>query len=274
MSKKQVLTVTVSEKYRIPLKPERASGLWVDRIGAGVDFKSTSKGLRILGLFAVVGITEGEGKFYSPETGEIKVEENDVMLLFPETEHFYHPDYSWDTRWVVWNGPEAEKLIAMGYFSPKHPIIKNAYSTINDAHSRLTGLMDKETSGAVLERKVVLYDMLLELHKHSEITTSRNANTVKKAIDYIDANIAKDLSLEEVSSHCGFSVPHFRRIFNSETGVSPKEFIISRKISKAKEYLFARIPIKEAAGMLGFRDESYFRKVFKKVTGITPGKFI
>jgi len=57
-------------------------------------------------------------------------------------------------------------------------------------------------------------------------------------------------------------------------GNTPKEFIISRKISKAKEFLFARIPIKEAADMLGFRDESYFRKVFKKVTGITPGQFV
>ena len=274
MSKKQNLTVTVSEKYRIPLKPERESGLWVDRIGSGVNFKNTSPGLRILGLYAAVGITEGEGKLYTPETGEIGVEENDVMLIFPESKHYYFPDYSWDSRWVVWYGREADRLIDMGYFSPKKPIIKNGFSIINDAHNRLTGLMDKETSGAILERKVILFDMLLALHKHSEVTSSPNADTVKKAVDYIDANIAKDLSLEEVSSHCGFSVPHFRRIFNAETGVSPKEFIISRKINRAKEYLFARIPIKEAADMLGFRDESYFRKVFKKVTGITPGKFL
>lgn len=273
MKKNKNPAVTVSERYRIPLKPERESGLWIDRIGAGVNFKNTSPGLRILGLYAAVGIREGEGTFYSFETGEVRVEENDVMLLFPETEHYYHPDFSWDSKWVVWNGSEADKLIEMGYFSPEKPIIKNAFSTINGAHSRLSGLMDKETLGAVLERKVILFDMLFGLHKHSKTALSPNAETVKKAVDYIDANIAKDLSLKDISSQCGFSIPHFRRIFNSETGVSPKEFIIARKITKAKEYLYSRIPIKEAADMLGFRNESYFRKVFKKVTGITPGKF-
>ena len=272
-TKKQNLAVTVSERYRIPLKPEIDSGLWIDRIGDGIDFKNTSPGLRILGLFAAVGVKKGTGKFYSPETGKVDIEENDVILLFPETEHYYHPDYSWESKWVVWNGSEAEKLIAMKYFSSKKPVIKNAFSVINDAHAKLDVLMNKETPGAILERKVSLFDMLLELHKRSETGTSSNANTVKTAIDYIDTNLAKDLSLEEIATYCGFSVPHFRRIFKAETGVAPKEFIITRKIAKAKEYIFARIPVKETSEMLGFNDEFYFRKVFKKVTGLTPGKF-
>ena len=75
-------------QYRIPVKPERESGLWVDRIGSGINFKNTSPGLRILGLFAAVGITQGEGTFYTPESGKVRVEENDVMLIFPQTKHF------------------------------------------------------------------------------------------------------------------------------------------------------------------------------------------
>lgn len=272
-NKKQNLTVTVSERYRIPLQPERDSGLWVDRIGSGVDFKNTCRGLRILGLYAAIGIKEGSGKFYSPATGEIDIEENDVILLFPTLEHYYHPDYSWDTCWVVWNGQEADKLIEMKYFSPGKPVIKNSYPVIGDVLSRLEGLINKETPGAILERKVTLFDMLLELHKRSTTNDSSNATTVKKAIDFIDANLAKDLSLETIASHCNYSVPHFRRLFIAETGVSPKEFLITRKISKAKEYLSSRIPVKETAEMLGFNDESYFRKVFKNVAGITPGKF-
>lgn len=271
--KKQNLTVSVSEQYRIPLKPEIASGLWVDRIGSGIDFKKTRNNLRILGLFAAIGVENGSGKFYSPDTGKINIEGNDVILLFPETEHYYHPDYSWETKWVVWNGEEAEKLIKMKYFSPKKPVIKNAYSTISTTHAKLETLIDKETPGGILERKLTILNMLLELHKRSNTLTSSNANTVKIAIDYINANLAKDISLEEVARHSGFSIPHFRRIFNAKTGVSPKEFITSRKISKAKEYLFSRIPVKAVAEMVGFNDEFYFRKVFKKVTGITPGKF-
>lgn len=268
------LTVTVSEKYRIPLKREICSGLWIDRIGSGVNFKNTSvESLRILGLYASVGVKSGKGKFYSRETGEIDIEENDIILLFPETEHCYHPDYSWETEWIVWNGDEAEKLVSMGYFSPKSPIIKNAYPALNHAHAQLERLMKLESATAVMERKVILLNMLLELHKRSINPDSSNINAVKKAIEFIDINITKDFAVRNVAEHCGLSETHFRRIFKEEAGVSPKEFIISRKITKAKEYIFSRIPVKETASMLGFRDEFYFRRVFKKVTGITPGKF-
>jgi AraC-like DNA-binding protein len=272
--KKQNLAVTVSEKYRIPLKPELSSGLWIDRIGSGINFKNTSNMvLRVLGLYAVVGVKEGEGKFYSPETGEINISENDAILLFPQTKHYYHPDYSWETKWIVWAGEEAERLIQMKYFSPSAPVIKNGYSAISHAYTQFETLIKEETPTAILERKVTLFNMLLKLHKNSHGIDSQNKTAVKKAINYIDTNITHDLTLEEVALQSGYSIPHFRRIFNTETGVSPKEFIISRKISKAKEYLFSRIPIKEAAEMLGFNDEFYFRKVFKKVTGVTPGKF-
>lgn len=268
------LAVTVSERYRIPLAPEIETGLWVDRIGSGVNFKNTSQlSLRHLGLYAAVGAKEGSGKFYSPQTGEINIKENDVMLLFPDVGHYYYPDYSWDTTWVVWNGIEAEKLVAMKYFSPVNPIIKNGFSSINNAHNLLEPLLKEETPTAVLQRKVILLNMLLELHKCSNPGISNYAKTTRMAINFIDANIAKDITLEEIANHCNFSVPHFRRIFNAETGVSPKEFLISRKISKAKEYLSSRVPVKETSEMLGFTDESYFRKVFKKITGITPGKF-
>lgn len=57
-------------------------------------------------------------------------------------------------------------------------------------------------------------------------------------------------------------------------GGSPKEFIISRKISKAKEYISAQVPVKEVAYLLGFNNEFYFRRVFKKIVGITPREFL
>ena len=265
--------ITISEKYRIPFKPEVDSGLWIDRIGSGTDGKMRSTdNLRILGLFAAVGIKKGHGTFYSEETGEINIGENDVILLFPNIKHRYSPNDSWESKWIVWNGEEAIKLADMTYFSPLIPVIKNGYPAISHAYTRLEPLMNKENPTAIMERKVTLLNMLLELNKCSTTYNSYNAKTVKKAIDYIDMNLAFNFSLLDIAKHCGFSETHFRRIFKAETGVSPKEFIISRKISKAKEYLFANIPVKKIAFILGFKNEFYFRKVFKKVTGIPPGK--
>lgn len=269
----KIKQVTISERYRIPLKSEISSGLWVDRIGHGIDTREKHMRCRILGLYAAVGIKEGNGEFYSETTGLVNVGENDVILLFPDEKHYYNPDMKWETYWIVWNGRDADKLIEMKYFLPSTPIIKNGYSVILKTYNDLEKLMNKEDLQSVMVRKVLLLNMLLELYKYSFAVETANAFVVKKAVDFIDNNVANDLSIRQVACHCGFSETHFRRIFKEETGISPRKFIINRKILKAKELLFARIPAKEVADILGFKNEFYFRTVFKKVTGITPGKF-
>jgi AraC-like DNA-binding protein len=77
----------------------------------------------------------------------------------------------------------------------------------------------------------------------------------------------------KLASECNLSPTHFRRIFDKYTGSSPKEFILSMKISKAKQLLSEGKSIKEVAELSGFNDIFYFMRAFKKMSGITAGRF-
>ena len=267
--------ITRSEKFRTPLSGEKEIGLWVDRIGCGRDYYNVNiKKLRLLGLYAVVAVTDGCGHFESTLSGQLEVAESDVMLLFPDVPNRYGPGYSWQTLWIVWDGPESERLRKMGLFSPYNPLIKGAAPIVAEYHSLLTELMDREDMLTIFERKNLVLDLLLKLYRRQMEKNVDSENVIRSAIIFINNNINRELSVADVAGRCNLSESHFRRLFKVATGRSPKEFIISRKISRAKSLLSSRLPVKEISTMLGYRDEFYFRRIFRKVTGITPGQYM
>jgi AraC-like DNA-binding protein len=267
-----------SEKFRTPLDMERDAGLWVDRIGTGRDFRNlSSNDLRILGLFAVVGVRSGNGRFMSPLTGEITVRQGDAILLFPDVPHRYGPDSVWETQWIVWDGDDAERIVRMGYFRSDRPIISGGAEAVAHAWTMLQDRVDVEDLAAILERKVGVLELLLSLYRHrvsGEGKGDGSGDSIRRALAYIDANLGRELSVASLAARYAMSEVHFRRVFHRVTGRSPKAYVASRKMSKAKEYLSSRLPVKEAAALLGYRDEFYFRKVFRSIVGQTPGDFI
>jgi len=101
-----------------------------------------------------------------------------------------------------------------------------------------------------------------------------NQNPLAYAIGYIKANLAEKISIDKLSNKTCMSKATFYRLFKRELGVSPNDFILIEKISRAKEMLVK--PGSKIAAIsyaLGFSDANYFTKVFKKLVGITPGSY-
>ncbi|MHA6481737.1 helix-turn-helix transcriptional regulator [Paenibacillus sp. strain BS8-2] len=97
---------------------------------------------------------------------------------------------------------------------------------------------------------------------------------VRKAIDYIQFNLEKPLTLREVAEFIPVNPSHLSRCFMQETGQSFIDFMNRKKIEEAKLYLRSgSISITEIALMAGYNDLNYFGRVFKKVTGMTPSQY-
>jgi AraC-like DNA-binding protein len=64
------------------------------------------------------------------------------------------------------------------------------------------------------------------------------------------------------------------RLFKTELGISPIEFIILEKIKLAKQYLTDKsMYIKTVSYESGFEDSNYFIRVFKHYEGMTPKQY-
>ncbi|MDE6337514.1 MAG: helix-turn-helix transcriptional regulator, partial [Muribaculaceae bacterium] len=82
------------------------------------------------------------------------------------------------------------------------------------------------------------------------------------------------IRVEELAKDACMSPGHFIRLFKEELGCTPTQFLIDRKIMKAKLMLASEsIMMKEIAYRLGYEDVSYFTRLFKKHVGITPSLY-
>ncbi|AZA78609.1 AraC family transcriptional regulator [Chryseobacterium sp. G0186] len=98
---------------------------------------------------------------------------------------------------------------------------------------------------------------------------------IVKTIQYIDANLDTDLSLEKIAELSAYSPFHFHRIFKLITGETLQNYIIRRKIEKSAFFLAVHknMEIKEIYLDLGFSNHSVFSKTFKKYYGLPPSEF-
>jgi len=93
-------------------------------------------------------------------------------------------------------------------------------------------------------------------------------------IDYVEENLGREITLETLAALACASKYHFLRRFKLSTGMTPHQFVIQRRIRRAKELIRSdRLALAEIAHLTGFSDQAHFSRVFKQTVGVTPSTF-
>lgn len=95
----------------------------------------------------------------------------------------------------------------------------------------------------------------------------------RRLIDYIEANLERAITLQELAGIAGLSAFHLQRMFRLSCGVSPYGFVLNRRIDRARRMLAGSNPIAEIASACGFSSQSHMTRVFKAMTGTTPSSY-
>ena len=71
------------------------------------------------------------------------------------------------------------------------------------------------------------------------------------------------------------SLNNFARQFKAATGLPPHQFVILRRVERAKQLLQAEteLSLAQVAARAGFSDQSQFSRHFRRLVGVTPGRF-
>jgi AraC-like DNA-binding protein len=99
---------------------------------------------------------------------------------------------------------------------------------------------------------------------------------LRRVAEHVQANLAGELRLAELSAVVHMSPYHFARLFKKSAGVSPRQFVIRRRIEAATILLVLadrQAPIGDVARAVGFRSQSHFTATFRRITGVTPGNY-
>lgn len=97
---------------------------------------------------------------------------------------------------------------------------------------------------------------------------------INDAVNYIEDSIDERLSLAELSNRFGISDFHFNRMFKTVAGITMKQYILGRKLTKAMMKLKSKHQsIIDIALDLGFEYPEVFSRAFKKQFGVSPSEF-
>ena len=90
-------------------------------------------------------------------------------------------------------------------------------------------------------------------------------------MEYLEAHMTQDISLEEMAKLAGLSQSQFARSFKISTGMPPYKWFLDARIKRAQELLLhGNESIAFIAIQTGFADQSHFTKTFRHATGATP----
>jgi AraC family transcriptional regulator len=97
---------------------------------------------------------------------------------------------------------------------------------------------------------------------------------LRAVVEYIEEHLDGSPSLEQMAATAHLSVYHFARQFRAATGLPPHQYVISRRVERAKQLLQeGDLSLAEVAAAAGFADQSKLSHTFKRVVGVSPRQF-
>lgn len=161
-------------------------------------------------------------------------------------------------------------------FLPKEPldIVRDGQMDISPSASTLK-LQFLKNAIQLLLLSLMESDMT---EKQSRITiyehVTQRQTLTKNIMEYLNENIDKAVTLEDISNSFSYSLSSIKRIFKEETGNSIIFYLNNLRMCRAKEMLLSSdLSIGDIALALGFSNIYYFSTAFKKKWGISPTRF-
>lgn len=157
-------------------------------------------------------------------------------------------------------------------FDPVIQSLVNALKTDLEAGSP-AGRLYGESFGTALSVHLLKNSSTFR-QKSSEYLGGLSRQKLKRVLDYIEAHLAEDISLENLATLAGISPCYFSRLFKQSMQIAPHQYVIRQRVELAKRSLRqSDLGIADIALLCGFSHQSHLNRHFKRVVGVSPNAF-
>jgi AraC-like DNA-binding protein/mannose-6-phosphate isomerase-like protein (cupin superfamily) len=231
----------------------------------------------------VIFITEGEGEFIV-NNQRFHVKKGDIAIFNKGVNHeeFSNPSNPLQTYYCMIGNISIDGF-KEGDLIPRTipPILtNNEYSYKVEYY--LSEIFN-ECKHEAIGYQTVCHNLLTSLiililrilnHLHELHTLNKTYSIGQIIIDYINENYMKEVTLKEISKTFHLSQHYISHLFKNETGDSPINYLITRRIDEAKKLLLSsNKTIAEIAKLVGYENSNYFNEIFRKMTLTSPSVY-
>lgn len=213
---------------------------------------------------------------------------NDVYITFPDEEHGSggFPEDRGVLYWMLVRMPKENEPFLAFSAGRAAPLINDlrrlkqrSFRGSRVLHDLLeeiaaAGLEPSELPRPLLVSTKVVEFLLEVLRCAGSPAEAGRPDDIKVCLSYIEENIGRSISIEELASVANLSVSRFKAKFRQVTGIPPAEYILRRKIDLAGKLLCgSNDSITSIAYALGFSSSQYFSTVFRRFTNRQPSRY-
>jgi AraC family transcriptional regulator len=231
----------------------------------------------------VIGTGAGQRRVIGPSTGifclaPVGVDNQiSIKVPVPRTLHLSLPPTQFRKLADDFNLPGAPANSIRCVAGVRDEVIHQIGLSIISAMTNETaaGRMFVETASVTLAARLIQNSCDSGACKSREPTTHRiDYARLRRTLDYVSANLDKEITLAELAQVAGVSVFHFARTFTRTMGVSPGRYVSRMRLEEAMADIAAgKLSLAEIAFKAGFSSQASFTRAFYRATGLTPGEY-
>lgn len=212
---------------------------------------------------------------------QLPVSREQFFVAFPNNSFKYFSNLQTDSRFLVagFAGKNAkqfcsESLVVRNLVPSVNNMVANREMLFDEIFNNLNkGFHDQNFEYVNLCFGHLLGTFIFANRTSDDLADEANP-VVRRSLYFMDRNLTKKLTLDEIASEVGYSATYFSTLFKKETNYSPLSYFSHLKILKACELLdYTTQKIKVISFQLGYSDPYYFTKDFKKKMGMSPRQY-
>ncbi|MFA9377628.1 MAG: helix-turn-helix domain-containing protein [Lachnotalea sp.] len=228
--------------------------------------------------YQLIYIAEGKARFQINGKKHILEKGNCVLYHPVDAQYYYY--YLEDCPVIYWVHfsckEENEFLRKTGWGKEKiyYVGLHNSYIQLFDAI-----IQELQLKQPFFEKQLqfMMQELLLKMRRNQirEKTIFENYNKeVEEAIRIFHLEPERDFTIKEFTKERGLNYYRFIDTFTHYVGVSPRQYIISIRMTIAKDLLInSQFQILEVAQLTGYDNPLYFSRLFKKTLGMSPTEY-
>lgn len=219
-----------------------------------------------------------EGSFVLNVSEEIYIVQKHQMALLPANTPISYWNVPGQTPVVLWfhfrAECEDEDYFAFMGMTDNNLVINMDEATVMDIYREMTThpLNTLKATNYTFCSSLLL--RLISMYTYNRILLENTEQEYADVFHYIQANIHRDVSLNELAEEFHFNPTYFVKKFKKASGITPmKYFAMQRARHIAKTLQNTDTPVADIASAFGFSDVYYFREYFERYTGLRPEQY-